>query len=529
MIRSFLALFTVGLMAALAQAHFVFILPAKDGATATVVLSDELAPDEAVAIGKVAEAKLFVRDAGGKDSPVTHKASKHTLSAKLPGSGPRVVYGSATYGVRQKGTDKPYLLIYHPKALIGAVPATRTAVGANVPAELVPTVTGGKVRFKLVANGAPVSGADVTVIKPDGSSVKLKTNTEGQTDAVEGAGRFGAWSRYAEAKTGELAGKKYEEVRHYPTLVFDAQATLPPMPTAVSSFGAIACDGYLYTYGGHAGKTHNYDTKIVVGTFQRLKLDGGTKWEQLPGGPILQGMNLAAHGGKVYRVGGMQPRNAPGQPTDNHSVTDVARFDPATKKWEALPALPVARSSHDVVTVGDKLVVVGGWDMKGKGKKTTWHDTALVLDLSAAKPEWKSIPQPFKRRALTAAVVDTKVYVIAGIGEEAIEKRVDVLDVATGKWSKGPSLPEGAVGFAPAACTSDGRVVVNAGDGGMYRLTAAGDVWEKAGQIEKKRIVARLIPFGTNRVILIGGAAKGGNIAAVEVVSLPALQAAASR
>ena len=54
----------------------------------------------------------------------------------------------------------------------------------------------------------------------------------------------------------------------------------------------MECDGYLYLYGGHAGKTHSYDTKSVLGTFHRLKLDGGAKWEELPGGPIAQGMNL---------------------------------------------------------------------------------------------------------------------------------------------------------------------------------------------------------------------------------------------
>ena len=121
------------------------------------------------------------------------------------------------------------------------------------------------------------------------------------------------------------------------------EPAFPPLPNAVSSLGAVACDGYLYAYGGHAGKTHSYDTKTVLGTFHRLKLDGGTKWEELPGGPILQGMNLAAHGGKVYQVGGMQPRNEPGTPTDNRSVAECARFDPKVGKWEVLPEMPAGR------------------------------------------------------------------------------------------------------------------------------------------------------------------------------------------
>jgi N-acetylneuraminic acid mutarotase len=297
-------------------------------------------------------------------------------------------------------------------------------------------------------------------------------------------------------------------------------SALPPLPAAVSSLGAVECDGYLYVYGGHVGKTHSYDTKTVVGTFRRLKLDGGTKWEELPGGPILQGMNLATHGGKVYRVGGMQPRNAPGEPADNHSVAEVARFDPKTSKWEAMPPLPAGRSSHDVVVVGDKLVVVGGWEQKGKGQKAVWHDTALVLDLAAAKPEWKSIPQPFKRRALTAAAVGTRVYVVAGLGESASEKRVDILDVATGKWSEGPAIPGDRVGFAPAAGVVNGRVVVNTFEGPVYRLTEKGDAWEKVGAAAHKRMVGRVVPFGKDAVILVGGANGTANVAEVEVVKL---------
>lgn len=203
-----------------AQAHFVFVVPAKSGATAAVVFSEDLEPDEAVEIGKVAGLKLTSRDAAGKDVPVAHKADKHALIATLPGAGTRVVFGSVNYGVLQKGQGKPYLLAYHPKALIG-VGAEKITLGDAVPAELLALAEGGKVRFKLVARGKPVPGADVTVIKPDGSKVKVKTAADGLTDAVDGSGRFGAWTRVTEARTGEQAGKKYEEVRHYPTLVAD--------------------------------------------------------------------------------------------------------------------------------------------------------------------------------------------------------------------------------------------------------------------------------------------------------------------
>jgi hypothetical protein len=294
----------------------------------------------------------------------------------------------------------------------------------------------------------------------------------------------------------------------------------PPLPKAVSSLGAVAADGYLYVYGGHAGKTHTYDTTAVIGTFHRLKLAGGTKWEELPGGPILQGMNLAAHGGKVYRVGGMEPKNAPGEPADNHSRADAARFDPATNKWDALPPLPAGRSSHDVVVAGDKLVVVGGWNQRGKDAPA-WHDTALVLDLTAKAPEWKAVPQPFKRRALTAAAVGSKVYVVAGMGADGTDRRVDVLDVDTLTWGTAPELPgTDRVAFSPAAASVGGKLVVNTSAGPVYRLAADGVAWEKVGEAAQKRMVARLVPLGPDAVALVGGAGGGANVAVVEVIRL---------
>jgi N-acetylneuraminic acid mutarotase len=302
----------------------------------------------------------------------------------------------------------------------------------------------------------------------------------------------------------------------------DAPA-FPPLPVGVSSFGAVACDGYLYVYGGHAGKTHHYDTEAVLGSFQRLKLDGGTKWEQLPAGPRAQGMNLVAHAGKVYRVGGMQPRNRPGEPADNHSLADCARFDPKANAWEPLPPLPAGRSSHDVAVVGDRLVVVGGWQLKGKGTKPAWHDATLLLDLTAREPKWEAIPQPFRRRALTVTVAGSKVYVLGGLGTDG--KPNYILDVKARTWATAPALPvagKRAMAFSPAAATVGGRVVVNTSAGPVYRLSESGASWEKVGEAKTKRVVARLVPFGGDAVILIGGAGGGKNVAALEAIRLAA-------
>jgi N-acetylneuraminic acid mutarotase len=231
-------------------------------------------------------------------------------------------------------------------------------------------------------------------------------------------------------------------------------------------------------------------------------------------------MNLAVHRGKVYRVGGMQPQNKAGEPEDTRSLADVARFDPATGKWESLPSLPTPRSSHDIVVVGDRLIVVGGWTMKGTAGKPVWPETMEVMDLAAPAPAWRSVPQPFKRRALVAAADSSKVYVIGGFDDRAkIVRGMSIYDVATESWSEGPALPGGPMnGFGAAAATVGGRLFVSIDDGGLYRLNDTATAWDKAGQATP-RIVHRLAG-DEKRIFVIGGALKDANSDLIEAIDV---------
>lgn len=206
-----------------AHAHFVFVVPdPKDPARAVVVFSEDLETDENVGTEKLATLKLTCCDGAGKEVAVEHKANKHDLTATVLGSGARVVYGTLTYGVMQKGDAKPYLLAYHPKAVIGAVAADKLVLGEKVlPVEIVPVVTGSEVKFRFLSAGKPVADVEMTVIKPDGGKAKPKTDKDGYTQAYPAKGRYGAWAKDTVAKPGESGGKKYDEARHYATLVVD--------------------------------------------------------------------------------------------------------------------------------------------------------------------------------------------------------------------------------------------------------------------------------------------------------------------
>ena len=222
MARIILAATVLAFAAVTAEAHFVFVVPAKDAKSVRVVFSEDLEPDEAVDIGKVAGLKLTARFAGGKDAPVECKADKHHLTAEVKQADPLCVYGTVTYGLMTRKDAKPALLVYHPKAVFAGCDPKSAVIGEKAALEVVPVTDAGKTRFRLLAQGKPVADAEGSVVLPGGKKEKVTTDKDGYTPAFDPAGRYGVWLRHTEAKAGEHDGKKYEEVRHYATLVADA-------------------------------------------------------------------------------------------------------------------------------------------------------------------------------------------------------------------------------------------------------------------------------------------------------------------
>jgi len=516
--------------AGLAQAHFFWVVPQEGGQSAIVVMSETLEPDPAVGVDYLGDPTVVLRDSEGNETPLTLTHDGDHFNVAVPGHGQRLIHGFADLGVMNRGT--PHVLLYYAKTILGdAYSAPR--VGDEAVVELVPVGGPDEPKLLLLARGEPRADAEITLVLPDGSNKVVKTDATGHSPVLEQSGRYGAWARFWEDKSGERDGKAYEQVRHYGMLVFDTDApqissadegpeVFERLPEATSSFGSAVSDGWLYVYGGHVSPTHVYSTDAVSGRFHRAKLDGDIEWEELPSGVAVQGMNLAAHDGWIYLVGGMAPQNAPDEPTDNRSIDSVARFHPKKGEWQELPALPKPRSSHDVVVVGDELLVVGGWTML-EGGKQDWSETMLTMDLSKKKLAWEEKPQPFIRRALMAAAFDGKMYVVGGFTDKSEVKRtVSIYDPMAEEWSEGPELPEGGrtVGFAPAVGVHEGRLYVSVSDGTVWRLNEAGTAWEKAAE-GAPRVAHRLASAG-DALLVLGGAANGDNLDSIERLELDA-------
>lgn len=521
-------------------AHFVFVVPERGTNRALTVLSETPKPDPEVDVAMIAGTKLTLRDLRGKETPVTLSRQDNAFALDLPKGVRGVVHGMTDLGVTDREGGIPHVLLYYPKAIIGDPFDARTQLGARVPIEIVPVGSARSYRLRLLVRGEPVPQGEMTVIGPDGSQGTIGTNADGLTGEFSGPGRYAAWARYWESTPGERNGRRYQQLRHYATVVFEVPGTpstssptvanrYATLPEEASSFGAAVSDGWLYVYGGHVVRTHRYSTASVSGRFNRLRLDGKSTWESLPGGTALQGMNLVAHAGRIYRVGGMQPINPPGQAPDLRSVSEVARFDPSTGTWNDLAPLPSPRSSHDVVVVGNNLIVVGGWNLQVEPSTSPWADTLAIMDLSASTPQWRTVPQPFKRRALIAAELNGLMYVMGGMDERnRVERAVSIYDPIAGSWSKGPDLPGGEPGgFAPAAVVDGGRLFVSLGNGAVVRLNAAGTAWDQVGTATR-RVAHRMVAHD-GRLFILGGASGDANLALVETLSVTSTESSARR
>ncbi|GJM23281.1 MAG: hypothetical protein DHS20C15_31960 [Planctomycetota bacterium] len=563
MSRILLVLLLIFAAASSARAHFVFVVPEPTGGVAYVILSEDLDPDEDVAIGMIGGIKLYARGTNGSVSPLTLLDDEFAYRVEFSEEESRLLFGALQLGVHQVGDKPGNLVSYFPKAILGDdVFADDTRLGDATPVELVPVGQLGDLRFQMLLRGEPLQGSEVTVYLPDGGRTLVVTDEQGLTESFSQTGRYGAWARATIGGAGEHEGRAYEESRAYASVVAQvgerqrasvamtahvapapveapADSAAPAnnmairsflsLPQATSSFGAVEAGGYMYVYGGHIARTHDYDTEAVSGRFSRIDLDAGGVWENLPAGPRLQGLNLAAHGEMVYRVGGMQPRNSRGTQRDNYSVADCARFNPHSMQWEWLAPIPEARSSHDMVVVDDTLYVIGGWNMLGEIEGNVWPDHMYTLDLSDPLAPWRRVAQPFARRALITAVHEGRIYVMGGMDDEdEVSREVDIYDPRTGQWSRGPELlgEMSFAGFASAACELDGQLYASVAGGEVMRLTSDGSAWEMVGT-HTPRIVHRLVPW-RGEIFVVGGAAKGTNSDLVEVLTPSGMRVSAN-
>ena len=543
-----LALVALGMAASPTRAHFPWL--ATDAKGHALLYFGESPVDRAYHTPEaVAAAKVMLRagDAEPKEIELAAVETDDFIGRKSAAAVPQ---GATLESTISYGIYHGMLLDYYARHLTNLDAA---APKSGLKLDATPRVTDAGVELTVQWDGKPLAETAVTLLDADGTPTEELTDAAGVakfTAPAEGLIGFLIVRTDNEAK-GEVDGEKYTSAGAYGTVTFnysesaaaelaaDANAddeasagtadgaALAPLPEPVASFGAAVSDGWLYVYGGHTGEEHAHSRDNLSNHFRRIAIEGDRSsgegaWEELPMEIALQGLPLVAHGGKIYRVGGLTFRNAADDEPDMHSVAEFACFDPATNKWSALPPLPEARSSHDAVVIGNTIYVVGGWTLAG-GSKGEWLSTAWSYDLSDPQAEWQAVASPtFKRRALAAARWNRQLVAIGGMDDNAnVSRRVDALDPATGEWTRLPDLPRSQMaGFGVSAWNLDGKLLVSGADGVVHQLADDGAKWESAGKLATGRFFHRLMPGVDSTLLAVAGASvDDGHLATIESFS----------
>jgi len=527
-------------------AHFVWLDSVdEDGKTKAVLYFSESAHQQDYRLPeKISKASVWQEDKSKKSQEFEMSGvdteSRIGLEATLGSDDDTILAATCDYGIYGGS-----LLSYYAKHIRCSHVEQLGATGRirKLQLEIVPRVLEGEMELTVLWKGKPKADVEVEVGEPDDESHSLTTDAQGRARyRPTTAGLVGIRAGFTEKNAkGELDGEEYTGAAHYATLTFridslesfakhdeksaESQTApaipasdFPELPEGLASFGGAVHDGWLYVYSGHIGGAHDHSRENLSQRFQRLLLDGGTEWEDLPMQTPLQGLSLVSHDTGLYRIGGMNARNAPKEDEDLHSTTEFARYDPESREWIKLADLPVARSSHDAVVLGDKLYVAGGWTLEGDGDGT-WIDTAIVFDLSDPTGQWKQLPRaPFTRRALAVSHWQGQLVVLGGIDSESeISFEVDMYNPETKRWTKGPKLPwQGMEAFGISAWNLSGELYVSGLAESVFRLTEDGKSWTEATALKIPRFFHQLLPLDDGSLLAVAGASRRGHLTHTE-------------
>lgn len=291
------------------------------------------------------------------------------------------------------------------------------------------------------------------------------------------------------------------------------------LPRATTSFGAVTEDGWIYMLGGYTGPPHDYYREAQCNDFLRVNVHDPSHIEYLPHDQKIQSCSLEAFDGRVFRIGGMIAHNSQDEPQALDSVDDVLAFDAEARAWYPMPSLPHRRSSHDSTMAGSRIVVAGGWGMDHEADDQIWHEDILILDLEDLDGGWRSIPAPFKRRAVATTAIGDQVVTIGGITDDRkMSHSVDVLDLETQRWTSGPAYP--GVAFGLAAETRNGRVVASGADGKVFDWAPGETSWRHVGSLTFPRFFHQIAVTPDDDLMFVGGMSRGVRPAHLEHLDL---------
>lgn len=220
-------------------------------------------------------------------------------------------------------------------------------------------------------------------------------------------------------------------------------------PTALPPFGiaegqSVSLSGKLYIFGG-------FDStfRCCRPTDRTFAFDpAAATWQPLAPLPPMNGTEyggvthagFTTDGTDIYFAGGYTSNKS--HTGQMFSTREVWRYNVLADTYTRLPDMPEARGAGQLEYYSGKLYYFGGSDSTRK----TDVGTLFILDLTDGETTWREgAPMPNPRNHLGAAVLNGKIYAIAGQhhhdGKLTTQNDVHAYDPQTDTWAQVAGLP----------------------------------------------------------------------------------------
>ncbi|KAM9411741.1 kelch-like protein 31 isoform 1-T2 [Salvelinus alpinus] len=131
----------------------------------------------------------------------------------------------------------------------------------------------------------------------------------------------------------------------------------------------------------------------------------------------------------------------------------VCSYNPSTDMWQDKNSLSSPRGWHSAATVGDRAYVIGGSQLGGRGERV---DVLAVECFNPHNGQW-SYSAPLNTGVSTAGIVsmNNKIYLLGGWNEieKKYKKCIQVFNPDLNVWTEDDELPEATVGISCCVVT----------------------------------------------------------------------------
>ncbi|WP_339748232.1 kelch repeat-containing protein [uncultured Maricaulis sp.] len=268
------------------------------------------------------------------------------------------------------------------------------------------------------------------------------------------------------------------------------------LDVARAGLAVTVLDGRLYAAGGAGLTAPRAEFEVFDPEIDRWMPE-----TSLPRG--LERFGMAAINGRIYAAGGYAAGELGVEPT-----ALMWSWSTEGRIWQSEIAMPGPKADFAMLAVDDRLYAIGG---------TRDDNSIYVFDPEGLSWETLEIPDDVTRRGSAVVGLDGRIYVIGGSLRGELSAQVDIYDLATNAWSRGPDLPGASTGIAAVVHNSRIHVLGGTGVEGEQRLTLrrhaswqpGETAWRSEADLPTPRTAADAAVLNGS-IYLIGGGSGGG-------------------